>query len=199
MILYFPLCSRSGVLFLRTWQEKLHITVEVREVYLDGRQIKTARFGDSISVGNSPQAIGASNNISNDSDWRNKTYKDRDFMEKYTNEYRNKYQVAFNLRNCSRLSPDIFRLLDHRKHQRTLEEDENQIENQADTRNYLSVIDRNSTVDVAPHLTAFNNLTDFEKEDIFIEELRKRKEFYMVVATPNNKLSHWLRFPTGYS
>jgi hypothetical protein len=163
LVCHSSLSRTNGRLYLSTWQEKLHIIVEVREVSISGEKFKTARFGDSISVGDSPQAIGASNSYSNDSDWRNKTYKDRDFMEIYTMEYRNKYQVAYDVRNRSRLSPDIVRLLERRKYQRKHEEDENQIEIEADTRNYLSVIDRNSTVDVAPHLTAFNNLKHFEK------------------------------------
>ena len=198
MILYSPLCSKNGNLYLQFWQDKLHITVEVREMYIEGRQVKTVRFGNSIPVGNSPEAIRDWDDDQIDTEWRNKTYKDREFMEKYIKQYREKYHLAYNVRNCVRLPVEIVRLLERRKYQRMHEEDVNQVESEADTRNYLSVIDRNSTIDVAPHLTAFNNLTEFEKEDIFIEELRRHSEFHMVVASPSNKLNHWYHFPTAY-
>jgi len=199
LVCYSSLSRTNGRLYLDSWQKKLHITVEVREVSISGEQFKTVRFGDSISVGNSPQAFGASNSYSNDSGWRNKTYKDRDFMEIYISEYRNKYHIAYHVRNCTRLPTDILRLLERRKYQRKYESNEEEVETLAETRNYLA-IDRNSSVDVAPHLTFFNNnFSDFEKEEIFIEELRKRKEFHMAVASPNNKLNHWYHFPTAYT
>ena len=67
---------------------------------------------------------------------------------------------------------------------------------ESEIRQYIA----NNQDDIAPHLTAFNNhFSEFEKEEIFIEELRKKKEYHIVVASPNNRLNNWFHIPSGYN
>ena len=83
-------------------------------VNFNGEQCKTIRFGESILVGASPQVLIPGNNTVSDSSWQNKTYKDRKFMDLFILEYREKYQQAYNIRNCSRLPPSIVRYRPYR-------------------------------------------------------------------------------------
>ena len=197
MVEFSELSRENGLLDLLTWEQKLHIRVEVRESSIGTSKFKTIRFGDTISVGDSPEVVIPGNTFS---DWRNKTYRDQELMEIYILEYRNNYQLSHHIRNCTRLPVDIVQLLARRKYQRryNFNDVEEMDESEANSEFFLRV-DRNSSVDVAPHLTAFNrDFTEEEREDVFIEELRKRKEFEMVVASPNNKLRYWYHFPTTY-
>jgi hypothetical protein len=198
MITYSPLSKRNGDLELDSWQQKLHIEVTVRECAIGTSKFRTVRFGNSISVGESPEALIPPNNTVSDGIWQNKTYKDREFMDRFILDYREKKYNNHHIRNCSRLPPNIVRLIECRKYQSRTEPEEEGEDAIGDQRDYLS-IDRNSQIDVAPHLTTFNNsFTEFEKEEIFIEELRKHPEFHITVASPKNyKLNHWFHFPAA--
>ena len=46
---------RNGQIDLGSWQQKLHFQVEVRETRIDMMKVRVVRFGDSISVGSSPE------------------------------------------------------------------------------------------------------------------------------------------------
>jgi hypothetical protein len=178
LVLYSSLSSQNNKLFLETWEKKLYIKVEVRKVKFHGEQFNTVRFGESIAVGDSPQALIPANNTVNDGIWQNKTYLDREIMDIFISDYREKYSKSYHVRNCSRLPPHIVRLIECRKHQRRTEPEEDGEDAIGEERNYLSV-DRTSAIDVAPHLTSFNaNYDEFEKEEIFIEELRKHQILY---------------------
>ena len=84
MIKYSALARSNGILYLDTWQHKLGINVEVRPVHYNGERFKTVRFNDQISHVNSREAqIGRSN----ESEWSNLTYFDREFMEFFRKEY----------------------------------------------------------------------------------------------------------------
>ena len=108
LVRYSGLSRPNGKLYLEHWQQKIHIVVEVRQMSIGGERFKTVRFGDRISIVNSP---AAQIDRSDESEWANLTYKDRESMDKFTDIYRVKYQSAYSIRNCSRLPPDIVRFI----------------------------------------------------------------------------------------
>ena len=108
LVKYSALSRQNGAITLETWQQKLHISVEVRRVNFGGERFNTVRFGDRISLVNSP---AAQIDRSDESEWANLTYKDRESMDKFIDIYRVKYQSAYSIRNCSRLPPDIVRFI----------------------------------------------------------------------------------------
>ena len=108
MVSHSALARKNGNLYLDSWPNKLHVVVEVNEVFFNGEQFRTVRFGDRISIVGSPKA---QIDRSDESDWSNLTYKDRESMVLFTSNYREKYQSAYAITNCSRLPSDIVRFI----------------------------------------------------------------------------------------
>jgi len=108
LVNYSALSRQNGAITLETWQQKLHISVEVNRVYFRGERFNTVRFGDRITTVDSP---GAQINRSDELEWSNLTYKDRESMDLFIDNYGEKYLSAYAIKNCLRLPLDIVRFI----------------------------------------------------------------------------------------
>ena len=202
LVQYSSLSRRNGQLDLESWGQKLHFQIEVRSASIDAMKFSVIRFGNSISVADSPESVIPAETSSNGSSWRAKTYKDTEYMRLYIAEYREKYVGKAVIRHKSRLPLGIEQLIRERKQAKLVDSGRKVSISTSVVRSYLA-LDDIEEVDVAPHITDyFSNLTDGEREDIFIEDLRRNhlNQFRMDVATVgNNRVSSLFLFPTAYS